>query len=269
MSRNMSVGNEMALVPFFSLPWQYSLLVFLLGLSIGSFLNVVAWRLPRGEGVVAGRSHCPVCGHTLGALDLIPLLGYFFLKGRCRYCQAGISPRYPLVELATGGLFVLAFWQQGLSIGTPGLWWFYSVLLTVSLIDLDYRIIPDRLLLAGLPAAALLFFAPTSPGLVSLLIGGAGGFLFLLAIVLISRGGMGGGDVKLAGYLGLCLGWKLLTVALFFGFIFGGVVGVYLLIFRKKGRKDEVPFGPFLASGGTLAAVAGPWLWFWYWGFLG
>jgi leader peptidase (prepilin peptidase)/N-methyltransferase len=269
MSLNMSAGNEMALIPFLALPWQYSLIVFSLGISIGSFLNVVVWRLPRGEGVAAGRSHCPACGHNLSVIDLIPLLGYFFLKGRCRYCRAPISARYPLVEFATGCFFLLALWQQGLSVGTVGLCWFYSVLLAVSLIDIDYQIIPDRLLLAGLPAVVLLFFAATSPGWVSLLIGGTGGFLFLLAIVLISRGGMGGGDVKLAGYLGLCLGWKLLSIALFLGFILGGLVGVYLLIFKKKGRKDEVPFGPFLAIGGVLAALAGSWLWQWYWGFLG
>ncbi len=258
----------MAFFTYFALPWQLQLLALLLGLSVGSFLNVVIWRLPREEGVAAGRSHCPACKHSLGVFDLFPVLSFLLLRGKCRYCGVKISWRYPLVELATGALFLAALWQYGLSLASLGLCWFFAVLVAISLIDYDWKIIPDELLLAGLPAAVVLGLAHTSPGWLSLLLGGGIGFLLLLSIVLISRGGMGGGDVKLAGLLGLCLGWKLLIIALMTGFVAGGVVGAVLLLTRRKGRKDEVPFGPFLAMGGIIAALAGPWLWNWYWNFL-
>ncbi len=228
------------------------------GLLLGSFLNVVAYRLPRGESLVHPRSRCPRCETQLRAIDNVPVLSWVALRGRCHHCGAPISARYPLVELTTGALFVAVVASQdeawrivlGLLLA--------ALLVPITLIDFDHRIIPNKLTALGAIAALVVVVALQRDFLVEALIAGAaaGGFFFLAAI-LYPRG-MGMGDVKLAGMLGLYLG-RAVAPAVFVALIAGVVVGA-VIIARKgavEGRKTAVPFGPFLALGGMLAFFVG------------
>jgi leader peptidase (prepilin peptidase)/N-methyltransferase len=228
-----------------------------LGLIIGSFLNVVAYRLPRGESIVTPRSRCTTCGTEVRALDNIPLLSWLVLRGRCRHCSAQISARYPVVELVTGFVFTLVALARGphleLLVDLP----FAAMLIAVADIDLEHRIVPNRIL-APMAIWAVAASAVVRPAeLPELLIAGAAAFLFLLVAALIKPGGMGMGDVKLAGVMGLCLGLPV-APALLIGFFTGSVVGGAIMLRHGIGaRKRTVPFGPFLALGGLVALVAG------------
>jgi leader peptidase (prepilin peptidase) / N-methyltransferase len=228
------------------------------GLLLGSFLNVVAYRLPRGESLVHPRSRCPQCETQLRAIDNIPVLSWVALRGRCHHCGAPISARYPLVELTTGALFVAVVASQdeawrivlGLLLA--------ALLVPITLIDFDHRIIPNKLTGLGAIVALVVILALQRDFLLEALIAGAaaGGFFFLAA--LLYPRGMGMGDVKLAGMLGLYLG-RAVAPAVFIALIAGVVVGA-VIIARKgavEGRKTAVPFGPFLALGGMLAFFVG------------
>ncbi len=234
-----------------------------LGTIVGSFLNVCIHRLPRRESLVLPGSHCPHCGAPISWYDNIPLVSFLILGGRCRACQAAISWRYPLVEAATVLLFLLALARFGLTLEGTRAAILASALLVVALIDLDHRIIPDRLTLPGIALGLVgAWFLP--PGIVSSIVGTlVGGGLFYL-IALASRGGMGGGDIKLAAMLGAFLGWQSGLLAIFVGVLIGGVVGVTLLLLRLRGRKDAIPFGPFLAVGGVVALFWGDAILHWY-----
>lgn len=244
------------------------------GLLIGSFLNVVIYRVPRGESIVLPASHCPACDHPLSGLDNIPLISYTFLGGRCRYCGARISKQYPLVEAVTGLIVVAGFLKYGLTPAGFIAAFFLLVLLTVSVIDIEYLIIPNVIVLPAIVIAALQIplFAFTKLDNVSLmdqaywlwpvvgfLIGG--GSLFLLALAWPN--GMGGGDIKLAALMGLFLG-RYVIVALFLGFLFGSIGGITAMSFFGKSRKDLLPFGPYLALGSLIALFAGVPLVAWY-----
>lgn len=252
-------------------PYASLLLVFsaLLGLAVGSFLNVVIYRVPRREGVVSGRSRCPACGHALAWYDLVPVASYLLLRGRCRYCGARVSPRYPAVEVCTAAIFVLVFWRFGLSPALAKYLFLGGLLVAASFIDLEHYIIPDGLIVAGLAGGAVLGLAARDVGLWSALAGLAVGGGALLLVALISRGGMGGGDVKLAAVTGLFLGWPLGPLGLFLGVCLGGFVAAFLLLFKIRGRKEPVPFGPFIALGSLLAMAWGREILAWYFrGFL-
>ncbi|WP_449240723.1 prepilin peptidase [Desulfoscipio gibsoniae] len=240
------------------------MIVFILGACIGSFLNVCIYRLPKEQSVAFGPSHCPGCGQRLGVLDLVPLFSYVFLKGRCRYCGRKISARYPLVELITAAFFVTAYHFWGWQWQTVSMWVFFAVLITVSLIDYRYKIIPDEIIIAGcvlgLPLVFLSGSGKLAGGLISFF---AAGLLFL-SIALLSKGGMGGGDIKLSALIGLYLGWPNIIVALFISFLFGGIAGIALIALGRKGRKDAVPFGPYLAIGGVVAAFYADRIISWY-----
>jgi leader peptidase (prepilin peptidase)/N-methyltransferase len=229
-----------------------------LGLIIGSFLNVVAYRLPRGESLVKPRSRCTTCGTEVRAIDNVPLLSWLFLRGRCRHCKAQISPRYPAVELVTAIVFALVALARGpepeLIVDLP----FAAMLIAVANIDLEHHIVPNRLL-APLAVWAVAASAVVQPDkLPELLIAGAGAFTFLLLAALIHPKGMGMGDVKLAGVMGLFLGLSVIP-AMFVGFLAGSVVGIAIMLREGiGGRKKGVPFGPFLALGGLVALVVGP-----------
>ncbi|MEG0785281.1 MAG: prepilin peptidase, partial [Christensenella sp.] len=225
----------------FNFFWPFALIF---GLIIGSFLNVCICRIPVGESIVRGGSRCPSCAHALKPLELVPILSYVFLRGKCRHCGEKISAQYPIVEAITAGLYVLSFYCFGLNPMTLIAWALISVLIVGAVIDIRTFELPDGISIAVLIIGILSFFIPTLLWWERLL-----GILCaagpLLIIVLASRGrAMGMGDVKLMAAAGLILGWKLSFFALFAAVIFGAVVGIVLLAARKKGKKDEIPFVP-------------------------
>src|SRR5205807_6335645 len=243
-----------------------------LGLAVGSFLNVVIHRVPLKQSVVRPRSHCPRCGTQLAERDNIPLVSWVLLRGRCRTCGAPISVRYPLVELATAGLFVAAALRFGLDWVLPAYLVLFAALLAISLIDLEHYIIPNRIVYPTLAVSVpLLVLAAAATGhwrdLEHAAIGAVSGWGLMLAIHLVSPRGMGFGDVRLAFVLGLFLGWLSLNhvfLGLFLGFLFGSLVGLVLIVLRRRGRRDHIPFGPFLAAGATVAILAGSPILHWY-----
>lgn len=227
------------------------------GMCAGSFLNVVIYRLPRGESILWGRSRCPACGHTLAWYDLIPVLSFVFLRGRCRNCGARISWVYPVVELLTGILFLLIFCRFGLTLALAKYLFLACVLVAAAFIDLQHYIIPDTLVLAGLAGCLVLGALARDVGVLSALSGAAACGGFLLLVALLSGGGMGGGDVKLAFVSGLFLGWPLAPLGLFLGICLGGALALTLLALHIKGRKDPLPFGPFISLGFLIALLWG------------
>jgi len=235
------------------------------GLLVGSFLNVVAWRLPRGESLVAPGSHCPGCDAPVRPYDNVPVLSWLLLRGRCRDCRAPISIRYPLVEACSAGLAVAVVLARhgahDLALGLT----LIALLVPIALIDLDHRIIPNRLTALGAVAALAIGLASDPGGVPQQLIAGAAAGGFLLLAALARPGGMGMGDVKLAGMLGLFLG-RDVAVALLVALLAGTLVGVAIMARRgtAEGRKTAIPFGPFLALGGVVALVAGPAIVHWY-----
>jgi leader peptidase (prepilin peptidase)/N-methyltransferase len=237
----------------------------LFGLLIGSFLNVVIWRVPRGESIVSPPSHCPSCDAEIAPYDNIPVISWLVLRGRCRHCGAGISIRYPLVELASAGLWVAMALRFGATWALPAYLVLVSALLALSLIDLDTFLLPNKIvyplsvaLVVLLGVAALLDDA--GDDFVRALLGGLAAFGFFLVVHLIAPRGMGFGDVKLSFSLGVALGWiswGSVFVGLFLGFLLGAVVGVLLIATKLRTRRDHVPFGPFLAAGTVLGILFG------------
>lgn len=242
----------------------------ILGLIFGSFGTVAAWRIPRRETIVTGRSHCPRCGAMIRAFDNIPVVSWMLLRGRCRNCGNPISVRYPLTELATGVLFALGAAKFGWSVETFVYAAFFWVLVVLTVIDLDHKLLPNRIVYpsfvigwAGLTAAAIV--GDDTGRLVDAAVGAAifGGLLFLVSFVgeiVYKKTAMGLGDVKLAFVLGTFLGYArlaLVPVGMFMSFLSGAVIG--LIVIRAAGgdRKMEVPFGPFLALGTVLALFVG------------
>ncbi|HEX8066506.1 MAG TPA: prepilin peptidase [Thermoleophilaceae bacterium] len=228
-----------------------------LGLVIGSFLNVVAHRVPRGESLVSPPSHCPGCGVAIKPWDNVPVLSWLLLRGRCRGCGVKISARYPLIELVTGLVFGAIVLANGLDADLAYELPFAAMLIAVAGIDLEHKIVPNKILLPmavwGVGASAVVRL-DALPGL---LIAGAAAFAFLLVAALIHPAGMGMGDVKLAGVMGLYLG-SAVAPALLVGFLSGALVGVGILLKHgSAGRKRGVPFAPFLALGGLVGLLVG------------
>lgn len=261
-----------------------TLIILILGASIGSFLNVVVYRLPTGLSLLLPSSRCPDCLTQLKPYDNVPVFGWLWLRGRCRHCEGRISPRYPLVEAATGMLFLFVFWTFGISEQTIGYWIFLSWLLALSLIDLDTMTLPNQMtqsgLVAGLVFQATAGFLPSlsSISLANQLIAGIVGavlgiwlldIITLLGSIALGQVAMGGGDAKLAAMIGAWLGWKLLLVALFLACAVGGGVGGGAIALGWLDRRQPIPFGPFLALGAILAAFGGEIIlsiylqWFW------
>ena len=245
-------------------PAAVAALVF--GLCVGSFLNVVIARLPEGRSIVSPGSACPRCQRPIAWYDNVPVLSFLRLGARCRHCGGPISWRYPLVELSTGLLFALAALCRGARPELVPALVLVAALVAITGIDLDHQIIPDVMTLPGIAvglAFSLLLGEPRWP---DALIGIAVGGLLFFAIIVASGGGMGGGDMKLAAMLGAFLGWRPLLVAILAAVLSGGVLAIGLLALRRKGRKDAVPFGPFLALGGLVALFWGGRLIDWYLG---
>jgi leader peptidase (prepilin peptidase)/N-methyltransferase len=236
----------------------------LLGLVVGSFLNVVIARLPEGRSIVTPRSACPECGALIAWYDNVPLLSFAVLRGRCRRCGGGISWRYPVVEITTGGLFGIAAARFG---PTPQLGValvLLAMLIAITGIDLQHQIIPDVITLPGVVVGVLASVAIGAVPWIDSLIGLAVGGALFFVIIVASRGGMGGGDLKLAAMLGAFLGWKVMLLAVLVAVLAGGAVAVALLATGRTGRKDAIPFGPFLAAGGVVGLLWGPGLLHWY-----
>jgi leader peptidase (prepilin peptidase)/N-methyltransferase len=237
----------------------------LLGLLVGSFLNVVVWRVPRGESVVRPPSACPACSAPVRPRDNVPVASWLLLRGRCRDCGTAISARYPLVELSCAGLFAVMALAFGLDPVLPAYLYLAAVGLALALIDLDCKRLPNALTLPSYPVLAVLLalgalLGSDSGQLVRALLGGAAMYAFYFALCFAYPAGMGFGDVKLAGVLGMAtawLGWGAWTVGLFLGFLAGGVFGVLLIAARRGGRKTAVPFGPFMLLGALVAVLVG------------
>ncbi len=243
--------------------------IFLFGLAIGSFLNCVIYRIENNKSFLKGRSYCPLCRHTLNWQDLIPVFSFLFFKGKCRYCHKKISIQYPLVELMTGLIFLLIFYFNNSVFNffnLAFLFYITCVLIIIFVYDLKHYIIPDKVLF---PAIAIIFlyqlifsfrllnFNPLWSGLAA--------FAFFLSIFLVSSGRwMGFGDVKLAFFMGLFLGYPNILVALFLAFFLGAIIGVGLIVFKSKNLKSEVPFGPFLITGTFLSLLWGNEIIRWY-----
>ncbi len=245
-----------------------------LGLAIGSFLNVVIWRVPRKESVVRPPSHCPQCETPISPRDNVPVLSWLFLSGKCRHCKNPIPVRYPLVEAGCGVLFLAVAARFGASWELPAYLVLTAALLAISIIDLEHFIVPDRITAPlTVSALALLGVAAVAEGngwrFGRTLLGGVAYFAFLLLLNILYPKGMGMGDVKLAFSLGLYLGWLgwgQVFLGGFLAFLLGAVVGVTLIATKVKSRKDVVPFGPFLALGAMLTILWGDPILRWYTG---
>jgi leader peptidase (prepilin peptidase)/N-methyltransferase len=240
------------------------IIIFAFGLIIGSFCNVVIYRLPQGKSIVTPGSQCRSCGSPIRPWDNIPLLSYLLLMGRCRLCREAISTRYPTIECISGILFVLLYLKLGLSTTFFVYALLTSALLIVTMVDLDYRIIPNIITLPGMVVGISLSMGvlPLTPlaSLSGLMIGGA---IFYL-IALVSKGGMGGGDIKLIAMIGAFLGLRGGLFTIFASALLGSGVGLMLVLLGKRGRKDRVPFGPFLSFGAILFMLCGDSIIQWY-----
>jgi leader peptidase (prepilin peptidase)/N-methyltransferase len=242
-----------------------ALLATILGAVVGSFLNVVAHRVPRGESVSKPRSRCPSCGTQIRAIDNVPVLSWLALRGRCRGCAAPISVRYPLVEAGTAALCAIVVLVHGVSADALIGIVLVLLLVPITLIDLDHQIIPNKLVALGCVAAAALLIAVEPGALTEHAIAALGAGGFFLVAVLAYPSGMGMGDVKLAFMLGLFLG-RAVVPAIFVALIVGTVVGGVIMarVGVAKGRKTKIPFGPYLALGGIVGFFAGDALVDWY-----
>jgi leader peptidase (prepilin peptidase)/N-methyltransferase len=254
----------------------------LLGIAVGSFLNVCIDRLPSGKSLVHPPSHCDACQHRLSPIkDLIPVFSYLWLRGRCRYCQARIPWRTLWVELGSGALFFLAFWRFGLSAEFAITAFWSCVFLIIIFIDWEHKLILNKVTYPTAVVALIILaidsFLPRpgllsnlillpEPSILSGIIGGAIGFFFFFVVLLINPRGMGMGDIKLACLIGLVTGLPLVIVALLIGIFIGGLVAVILLLLRKKGRKDVIPYGTFLGLGPIATLLWGNDILNWYLG---
>lgn len=224
--------------------------------------------MPEGKSIVAPRSSCPKCGHMLRAFELIPVLSYVFQKGKCRQCKVGISPVYPLFELLTGVLFAGAFFLLGWGFELVIALTLISLFMIITVSDFAYMIIPDKVLIVfAVIFVALRIYEPLTPWWDSL-IGAAGGLVLLLLIAFASKGGMGGGDIKLFALIGFAVGFKTMLLAFFFSTFFGAFFGIIGLITRLVKRKQPIPFGPFIAIGTLVAYFFGERIIDWYFNFL-
>ena len=230
---------------------------FIYGIIFGSFFNVVGLRVPKKESIVSPPSHCTKCNRRLRPLDLIPIFSYLVLRGKCRGCGQKISPVYPLIELVTGVLFAFSFIRLGFSFELIIALLFVSLLVIITVSDIAYMIIPDKVLLPFAIAFLILrWLIPTSPWWDSLL-GAAVGFSILYLIAVVSKGGMGGGDIKLFFVIGLVLGTVNTLLTLFLASLIGSVVGIYVLKKTGKGRKTPVAFGPSIAAAAVISYFFG------------
>ncbi|MDD5569361.1 MAG: prepilin peptidase [Candidatus Pacebacteria bacterium] len=258
----------------------YLIFVFIFGLIIGSFLNCVIWRIYKNQSFMSGRSYCPNCKHALAWYDLVPVLSYVLLMGKCRYCKKKISLQYPLVELATALIFVAIYNFLGVNI-LQGfdfnfyyvlfLWAITAILIVAFVFDLKHYIIPDSVTFSGIIISVIwIVFAfsqnfYTTKDLIDFFAAGLGAAIFFFLIWFFSKGkAIGFGDVKLAFLLGLVLGLPNIFVALFVSFLLGAIIGLILIALKKKKMKSAIPFGPFLIISTFIAFFYGQEIINWY-----
>jgi leader peptidase (prepilin peptidase) / N-methyltransferase len=243
------------------------IILFLYGLIFGSFFNVVGLRVPMKQSIVRPRSACPHCQHVLTPMELIPVLSYVIQGGKCRFCRERISPLYPFIEMLTGCLFVFAYLYHGISFQLLISLSIISLLIIITVSDIRYMMIPDRILLFFLGLFLLeRILIPLHPWWDSLF-GAVVGFGLLLFISIVSKGGMGGGDIKLFGVLGLLLGTKLILLTFFLATLVGTVGGVIGLAVGKVKKKQPMPFGPFIGIGALISYFYGQDILQWYFSF--
>lgn len=265
------------------------ILLLIFGLVVGSFLNACIHRIPREISLIRPNSSCPKCSTVIKPWDNIPVISYLLLSGKCRNCGLKISPRYPLVELLNALLFVMAGIQFGIGWHLAFVLIFISAMVLITFVDIDFQIIPDVVTLPGivigLIGSAFImpdpFLTPSFSSFNHLSINSAqntiaitgimnavyglllgGGLYYLIAV--LSRGGMGGGDIKLMAMVGSFMGWKAVLLTTFAGSLAGSLFGIFLMAFRGKGRKTKIPFGPFLAAGSLITLFFGNAILTWY-----
>jgi leader peptidase (prepilin peptidase)/N-methyltransferase len=248
------------------------ILIFILGLIVGSFSNVCIYRIPRNESIIFPASHCPKCRSNISLKDNIPLLSYILLKGRCRNCKSKISIRYPVVELLTGLIYLIIYLIYGLSIQSLIYIILSSALIIIAFIDLNEQIVPDVISLPGIVIGFIISFFVSYISFVNSALGVfvGGGIILVIGLagsVIFKKEAMGGGDVKLAAMIGAFLGWRYIIISLFLGFFLGAVVGIILILSKIKNREDVVPFGPFIALGSIITLLWGEKIISWYIGF--
>jgi leader peptidase (prepilin peptidase)/N-methyltransferase len=257
----------------------FSIIIFAFGASVGSFLNVVIYRVPEKLSLLHPPSRCPTCHHQLRPYDNVPVFGWLWLKGRCRYCRTQISPRYPLIEALMGGLFLAAFWQFGLAWATVSAWLLLSWLVCLTFIDLDTLTLPNSLTQSGLVLALVMqtlllagqpFSLPVAAqGLMGAILGAVLG-LWIFEIIgfvgsmLTGKTVMGGGDGKLAALLGAWLGWQGMLLSSFLACALGAFIGGGAIALGLLNRRTPVPFGPFLALGAVITLFWGDRIISWY-----
>lgn len=247
----------------------FYLFAFVFGALVGSFLNVCICRLPEGESIVFPPSRCPGCGERIRPYDNIPIVSWLILRGKCRSCGGKISPQYPVVEFINGLLTLFLLLRFGPTLQFLALFLFVCALVTITFIDLEHQIIPDSISLPGIIVGLLFSFFLPNPGWLSSIIGIAvgGGSLLLVACAyhaLTGNEGMGGGDIKLLAMMGAFCGWKAVPFIIFVSSLTGSVIGVTLMLVRKKDSKLAIPFGPFLALGAVVYLFFGEELISWY-----
>jgi len=247
-------------------------LIFILGLIVGSFSNVCIYRIPRNESIIYPASHCPKCRSKIKPVDNIPLLSFILLKGRCRNCKSKISIQYPVVEFLTGLTYLIIYLIYGLSIQSLIYIILSSALIIIAFIDLNEQIVPDVISLPGIVIGFILsFFVPYISFINSalgVLVGG--GIILIIGLagsVIFKKEAMGGGDVKLAAMIGAFLGWRYIIISLFLGFFLGALTGIFLILLKIKSREDVVPFGPFIVLGSFITLLWGEKIISWYLGF--
>ncbi|WP_223702932.1 prepilin peptidase [Sutcliffiella deserti] len=245
-----------------------SLLTFTFALLLGSFYNVVGLRVPKGMSIVAPRSHCTSCKTTLTGIDLIPVLSYVFSKGRCRYCQQAVSPIYPLFELLTAVLFVLAPLLMGWTYELVIAWTLISMLIIIVITDIHYMLIPNKILLFFFVLFILERIFIPYQSIPDHLIGLAVGFAIPFLVALVSKGGMGGGDIKLFAVLGFVLGWEQVILTFFLASLIGMLVAIVGMLFGKIKKGVPFPFGPSIAAAALISYFTGERILTWYFSLL-
>jgi leader peptidase (prepilin peptidase)/N-methyltransferase len=248
---------------------KMNIIILVLGLLIGSFLNVCIYRIPKKESIAFPPSHCTSCNTQLKPWDLIPVFSYLVYRGKCRYCKEKISIQYPIIELTNGLIYLFLYQRFGLTIETGMYAILASILIVIAVIDFFTQEIPDELNILGLIAGIIFLILNFSLGNLinsglGLLLGGG---LFLL-IAVVSGGAMGGGDIKLMGVLGFWFGWKLTLILSFMSFIIGAIASMLLIAVKIKKMKDYIPFGPFIAIAALIIIFFGSDLLSWYLSFI-